>query len=59
MYTSGRPKTLESVTTDVTAKTVDVGVQTDPMLYTKSIKTTTIVREEGCTTMAVKREKML
>ena len=27
MYTSDRPKTLESVTTDVTVKTVDVEVQ--------------------------------
>ena len=54
MYTSGRPKTLERVATDVTAKTVDVGV-----LYTKSIKTTTIVREEGRTIKTVKREKML
>lgn len=59
MYTSDRPKTLESVTTDVTVKTVDVEVQTDPMLYTKSIKTTTIVREEGHKIKTVKRGKMM
>ena len=61
VYTPSRPKTprLESVTTDVAVHTVDVGVQTDPVLYTKSIKTTTIVKEQGRKIVTVKREKML
>ena len=50
VYAPSRPKAprLESLTTDVAVHSVDVGVQTDPVLYYKSIKTTTIVREHGC-----------
>ena len=61
VYTPNRPKTprLESMTTNVAVYTVDVGVKTDPVLYTKSIKTTTIVSEQGRKIVTVKREKML
>ena len=61
VYAPSIPKTprLESVIMDVAVHTVDVGVQTDPVLYTKSIKTTTIVREQGRKIVTVKREKMV
>lgn len=63
VYTPSRTKTprLENAIGDVAVpvQTVDKGVQTDPVLYTKSIKTTTIVKEHGRKIVTVKREKML
>ena len=40
-------------------KLVDTGMQTEPVRYTKSIITTTIVKENGRKVITVKKEKML
>ena len=61
VYTPSKNKAprLEVVSKDVSRKMVDVAIQTEPVLYTKSIKTTTIVREHGRKVITVKREKMV
>ena len=61
VYTPDRCKTprLDDKTNDPTCKVADKAVQTDPVVYTKSIKTTTIVREHRRKTISVKRKKML
>lgn len=50
---------LDDKTNDSKCKMADKAVQTDIYLYTKSIKTTTIVRVHGRKKITVKREKML
>lgn len=61
VYTPNRCKTprLDYKTNDPTWKVADKAVQTDPVVYTKSIKTTAIVREHGRKTITVKREKII
>lgn len=49
---------LEELSNDVPRRMVDAASQTEPVLYTKSIKTT-ITREHGRKIITVKREKML
>jgi hypothetical protein len=41
------------------SKVVDAGTQIEPVRYTKSITTTTIVKENGRKVITVKKEKML
>jgi hypothetical protein len=53
------PRQQDNVIRGAAVTTVDRGVQTDLVMYTKSIKTTPIVREQGRKIVTVKREKML
>ncbi|XP_062621921.1 RE1-silencing transcription factor-like [Saccostrea cucullata] len=49
----------EELSNVVPRQVVDAAVQTEPVLYTKSIKTTTIMKENGRKIITVKRERML
>jgi hypothetical protein len=52
-------QTTKSVSVLTESKLVDTGTQTKPVRYTKSITTTTIVKENGRKVITVKKKKML
>jgi hypothetical protein len=52
-------QTTKSASVLTESKLVDAGTQTEPVRYTKSITTTTIVKENDRKVITVKKEKML